>query len=102
SDDKISGTAKDSGVFGADATNIYGGGDCNDPVQQQDGSMTKSDSLTDLTTAIDGMTGKALDVAPVTTGTSWQFDGSAQDPLLTNIGYQVSQFTQIDNKALWF
>ena len=92
----------DANVF-ATATTIYGAGSPDAPVQQLDGTLSTSFSTTDLTDDVDPLSGKPLDVAPVTTGWSWQFDGTALNPSLTNIGYERSEFTQTYNQlALWF
>ena len=105
SDEAQTGVEDDAGTFGADATPTYGEGNFDatekNPVAQLDDSLSLSYSFTDLTQDIDDATGKALDVAPITTGWNWQYDGSAADPDETNIGFFKTDFVQVMNQQLW-
>ena len=66
------------------ATPIYGGGTFDAPLANPDGGENVSYSFTDLNGAIDPLTDQALDVSVVTTGWTWQSDGTALNPTQTN------------------
>ncbi len=101
SDDQPAGVEPDAGVFGAAPTTIYGGGTFDDPLTQFDLSSTRSDLSTDYSNSFQkdlGVMGHFSDVAPVSSGWSWNNSGIGDGFV---IGISRSNIQETFSNDLW-
>ena len=93
-------TLSDGGKF-ATATIEYGGGTFDAPLVQFDGGRQVSYSQTDYSNSFNVNTSRPAGSAPVTTGWSWQSDGSIPQQVALEMGFNKSEFVSQKRDDLW-